>query len=53
MLVVDAVDDPVQPRAEPMVGLEVEHDAVQPVLEQRPKRVPASEQPKRRQGADE
>ena len=40
----DAVDDPVQPRADPVVGLEVEHDPVQPVLEQRPQPVPGDRQ---------
>ena len=41
MVVVDAVDDPVQARAEPVLGFEVEHEPVQPVLEQRPQRVAA------------
>ena len=45
MVVVDAVDDPVHPRAEALLGLEVEHDPVQPVLEQRPQRVATDRQP--------
>ncbi len=39
MIVVDAVDDPVHPRAEALLRLEVEDDPVQPVLEQRPQRI--------------
>ena len=45
VVVVDAVDDPVHPRPDPVLGLEVEHEAVQPVLEQRPQRIPHGEQP--------
>ena len=44
MLVVDAMDDPVHARSDPTVGLEVEDDAVQPILEQRPQRIAAGEQ---------
>ncbi len=41
VIVVDAVDDPVQPRADALLRFEVEHDPVQPVLEQCPQRVAA------------
>ena len=51
VVVVDAVDDPVHPRAETVLGLEVEHDPVQPVLEQRPQRVAADRQRDRRRDA--
>jgi hypothetical protein len=40
----DAVDDPVQPRAEAGIGLEVEHQAVHPVLGERPEQ-PAPREP--------
>src|SRR5258708_36562850 len=39
MVVVDAVDHPVQPRADAVVGLEVEDGAMSPVLDERPERV--------------
>ena len=39
MIVVDAMDDPVQARTDPVVRLEVEDDPVQPVLGQRPDQV--------------
>ena len=39
MVVVDAVDDPMEPRADAVLGLEVEHEAVHPVLGQRPEDV--------------
>ena len=41
MVVVDAVDDEVQPRPDAIFGLEVEHHPVQPVLGQRPEQVSA------------
>ena len=43
MIVVDAVDDPVQARTDALLGLEVEHDPVQPVLGQRPEQVAAED----------
>ena len=39
MVVVDAMDDPVQARSDPVLGLEVEDDPVQPVLGKRPQEV--------------
>ena len=47
MVVVDAVDHPVQPGADPVLGLEVEDDAVQPVLRQRPDGVAAQHEAER------
>ena len=44
MVVVDAVDDPVQARAEAVLGLEVEDEPMQPVLEQCPQRVAGDRQ---------
>ena len=41
MVVVDAVDDPVQPRPDALLRLEVEHQAVHPVLGQRPEEIAA------------
>jgi hypothetical protein len=52
VVVVHAVDDPVQPRAEPLLGLEVEDHAVDPVLRQRPEEVAAHEQADHRKGGD-
>ena len=43
VVVVDAVDDPVQPCAELALRLEMEDRAVDPVLGERPERVPAEE----------
>ena len=43
MVVVDAVDHEVHPAPEVVVGLEVEHDPVQPVLRQRPEEVAAGD----------
>ena len=43
MVVVDPVDDPMQSGADAAVGLEMEHDAVQPVLGQRPEQVAAEQ----------
>ena len=47
MIVVDAVDDPVQPGAEPVLGLEMEHHPVQPVLGQGPEQPTGQEQRQR------
>ena len=52
MIVVDAVDHPVQARAEPALGLEVEDDAVEPVLHQRPDGVAAHDEGERVERAD-
>ena len=52
MVVVDAVDDPVQARADALVRFEVEDDPVQPVLEQRPHGVAPDRQAQGRQRAD-
>ena len=45
VVVVDAVDDPVEARADALLGLEVEDDPVQPVLGERPEEVAADDQP--------
>ena len=47
MIVVDAVDHPVQPGADAVLGLEVEDDPVQPVLEQGPDDVADEREPDR------
>ncbi len=44
VVVVDAVDDPVKACADPILGLEVKDDPVQPVLEERPRQVAADEE---------
>ena len=44
MVVVDAVDDPVEPRAEALLGLEVEDEPVHPVLGERPEDVAGEHQ---------
>ena len=41
MVVMHSVDHPVEPRADAVLGLEVEDDAVQPVLDKRPGEVAA------------
>ena len=48
VVVVDAVDHPVQPRADPVLGLEVEDHAVDPVLGERPQQVAAERVAERR-----
>src|SRR3954447_7485268 len=52
MVVMDAVDEEVQPRADSALGLEAEHDAVQPVLGQRPQQVADGDQPEHGQEAN-
>ncbi len=47
MVVMDAVDDPVDPSAYPTLGLEVEDDSVDPVLGQRPEGIAAGKPRKR------
>ena len=44
MVVVDAVDDPVEPGAEAVLGLEVEDQPVHPVLRERPEDVAGEHQ---------
>ena len=44
MVVVHAVDDPVQARTQSLLRFEVKHEPVQPVLEQRPQRIAAGRQ---------